>query len=108
MNKKLIISFALTTLLALPVLVFAAPPAGVPILGIGGIANALSSIENFVFAIFLALAVIMFIVAGYYFLISDVTKGRSAVIYGTIGVGVAILSYSIVFIVTSLLQGNGN
>lgn len=103
MNKKLIGSFALATLLMLPVLVLAAPP--VPVLGLGGVAVALDTIVNFIFGLFLSIAVIFFIIAGYYFLTGDVSKGRTSVIYGAIGVGVAILSYSIFNIVLSLLTG---
>jgi hypothetical protein len=62
-----------------------------------------------VWPIFAGLAIIMFIYAGIMFLTSSgdpgkLTKARDAVIWGAVGIVVALLSYGIIGFVNSLLK----
>ena len=98
MNKKLIASSA-TILLALPAVLLAFDPIAKPVV-IGSFYGIFDAIFNVLWPTFLAYSVIMFVVAGIQFLSAQgepagVARARQSVIYGTIGVGVALLSSSI-------------
>ena len=105
MNKKLIALSNVAALLALPVvgLAFNAGPVpnAVDTLTVELLIDVIFSI---IWPITVAFAIIMFIVAAYLFFTAqgDATKlqnARSAVIYGVVGVVVALIAFSIPFIV---------
>lgn len=112
MDKKLLNPFVIATLLMLPMVGLALnfpdfnPGIQNPnLFNPGGIVD---KIFNFIWMAFAAFAVIMFIWAGILFLNArgDPTKFaevRTAVIYGSIGVVVALLSISIPIIINSVL-----
>lgn len=105
MNKKLVIVSSLSAVL-LPVAAFAVPILPLPGLGnvtIGGIIDAIFAI---LWPVFAAYAVVMFILAGVQFLQArggDISDARNSVIWGSVGVGVALLAFTIPFIVKGLL-----
>lgn len=112
MSKKLTISSVATVLLVLPIIVFAIISPGLnpgiqtpyPF-WLGGL---IDKVFNFIWMAFAAFAVIMFIWAGFLLLNAqgDPTKFaevRKAVIYGAIGVVVALLSVSIPWIINVVL-----
>jgi len=110
MNKKIVSSAALA-LLALPIAVFAfnpgPPPNTVPGLTINTVIDAIFSI---LWPVAVAFFIIMFVYAGFLFATAQgepegVAKARRAVIWGAVGVVVALLAWSIVFIVRNLLPG---
>ncbi len=97
MNKKLITLSSVAVLLTFPLAAFAFP--GV----IGNPNNIITSILNIIWPLFIGFAIIMFIVAGFYFLVNDPGKGRSALLWGIIGVAVGILAFSLPLIIGRLL-----
>ena len=110
MNKKLIAATALTMLLASPAMILAFDDGGlpnqVPGLDIGTLIDVLFGI---VWPVVVAFAIIAFIVAAFLFMTAqgDATKiaqGRSAVIWGVVGVVVALLAFSIPAIVRQTLN----
>ena len=69
----------------------------------------LDDILNAVWMVFTAIAVIMFVVAGINFLTANgapekLNTARSALIWGTAGVAVAIIAYSIIAIVSGIIK----
>jgi len=106
MTKTKLTLIALS-ILALPVLAFAQPN-----VEIGSLQQMITYIQNAMWIIFMGIAVIMFVVAGILFLTAGgqpekVASARSAFIWGIAGVVVGILAYSIVAIVSSVMQGGG-
>jgi hypothetical protein len=72
------------------------------------ITGILTDILNNLWIIFTAIAVIMFVIAGILFLTASgapekLTQARSALIWGVVGIVVAIIAYSIIAIISSLL-----
>mgnify|MGYP001575337605 CR=1 FL=1 len=111
MNKKLIISSALIASLALPFSVFAfnpgPPPNIVPGLTVGQLIDAIFSI---LWPAAVAFFIIMFVIAGFKFATAGgepeaVKTARTSVIYGMVGVIVALIAWSIVFILRNMLPG---
>lgn len=107
--RKNIFIIVLVTLL-LPVATIGAgldfdnPPAG----GIVSLIDVFDSILDIVWMAFFFIAVIMFIVAGSIFLLAqgdptEIARARRFAIWGTVGIAVAILGFSIVNIVYGLL-----
>ena|SRR3989344_6850008 len=111
MNKKIAFTSAMSALMALPAVILAFDPGVVP--------NTVTSINilgliDLVFSILwpitVAFFIIMFIFAAYLFATAQgdaekVRQARSAVIWGIVGVFVALIAFSIVFIVRNLLPG---
>lgn len=97
MNKKILFIYSSSVLLALPTIIFAlTAPVANPL----AIENFLFAILNLLWLVFATLAIIAFIIAGITFLSANgdpgkVRQGRDAVIWGVVGVGVALLSVSI-------------
>jgi len=99
MNKKLIVC-AISTALLLPTVAFAFE--GQP--GTTNIDSAIRNILNFVWVIFIAFAVLSFIIAGVMFLSAQgdpekIKEAKKAVLWGVVGVIVAIIAFSIVGII---------
>ena len=109
MNKKLIASSALTVLLTLPAVILAFNPGNLP--------NAVSNIEindlvdilfSILWPIAIAFFIVMFILAAFKFFTAqgkpdDIASARNFVIWGIVGVIVALLAFSIPFIVRNTL-----
>ena len=86
----------------------AATPAG-PYQGEVDILKVLNTIINWVFAIFLAIAVLFIILAAFQFLTAGgnsekVSEARDKLLYAAIGIAVAMLSKAIVPIVAGILN----
>ena len=109
MNKKVIALSILIVLLVLPAVGlagFTAPPfpssqAFVPTVIIG-------NIFNFIWPIIAAFIVIEFMIAGFKFFTAQgnetkLNEARHALIWATVGVGVILLAWSIIFIVAAAL-----
>lgn len=108
MNKKLVIVSSLSAIL-LPVVAFAAdvPILPLPTLGTITIYGIINTIFAILWPVFAAYAVVMFILAGVQFLQArggDISEARNSVIWGTVGVGVALLAFTIPFMVKNLLN----
>jgi len=110
--KKFKLTLASLGALFLPVVAFAqmepiAP--GGPGASIGSLQQIIHALENAAGLIFGAIAVIMFIIAGVYFLTAGgepekVQKARSAFMWGIAGVVVGILAFSIIAVVGSVIR----
>ena len=92
--------------MTLPVLAFAQPA-----VQIGSIYALVTQIERLMWIVFGGIAVIMFVVAGIQFLTAGgqpekIQAARSSLIWGIAGVVVAIVAYSIIAIVSSVLGGS--
>jgi len=103
MNKKIILSLVLVSLVTLPFIAGAQPSAK-----IGSLDQLVSTLESALWTIFGAIAVVMFVVAGMLFLTASgdpekIKSARNAAIWGVAGVVVGIMAYSIVEIVSSML-----
>lgn len=109
MNKKLIIASSLTLALA-PAFTLAATSNILPMPGVGptDIYAIINTIFGIVWPLFAAFAVLMFIYAGFQFLNArgeDTSTARMAVVWGSVGVGVAVLAFSIPFIIRNVVLG---
>lgn len=72
------------------------------------IALLIGKVLDLLWIVFIALSIIMFIVAGFQFLAAQgepdgVTKAKKSVLWGAIGVAVAVAAFSIPFIIRSRL-----
>src|SRR3989344_3952721 len=102
MNKKIITLLSFSVLMLLPGFAFAIPSA------VGNLVDIMQRILGFIWPIFIGFAIIMFIVAGFLFLIargdsSKLKLARDSVIYGVVGVIVGILAFSIPLIIGNTL-----
>ncbi len=102
--KKIL--FALASLF-LPVAASAATMPGEPST-IASISSLYTKIATAMWEIFAALALIMFVIAGITFLTASgdpgkITKAKDAFIWGCVGVAAAVLAYSVVAVVKSIL-----
>ena len=76
---------------------------------VGSLQQLIKALENAAGLVFGAIAVIMFIIAGIYFLTAGgepekVQKARSAFLWGIAGVVVGILAFSIIAVVGSVIR----
>jgi hypothetical protein len=76
---------------------------------VGSLQQLINALENAAGLVFGAIAVIMFIIAGIYFLTAGgepekVQKARSAFLWGIAGVVVGILAFSIIAVVGSVIR----
>jgi len=112
MSKKLNILFSSAILLALPIIGLAAfNPGGTPNTVTLSVTQIVNVILDFIWPLFAGFAVIMFIVAGFLFLTAQgdpekVNQARQATLWGTIGVVVGLIAFSIPFIIRVTL-GSG-
>ncbi len=103
MNKKLIVLLSSAVLLAFPVISLAVQL--IPLPGIiGNPNNIFDALFSILWPFFAGFAVIMFIVAGFEFLTAQgapdkVALARQALIWGTVGVAVGVLAFSIPFVI---------
>jgi hypothetical protein len=110
MNKKILILF-LIGILILPVSTIYAQwePPSMPTGEITELSGLLAAVVNVVWMIFAALGVIMIVIAGILFLTANgdpakLTTARSAFIWGSIGIVVGIVAFSITAIIAGQLQ----
>lgn len=112
MNKKLIASSAITLLLSVPAVMLAFNPGNIPnaspTLDINTLVDVLFSI---LWPVAVAFFIVMFILAAFKFATaqgdpSAIAAARSFVIWGIVGVIIALLAFSIPFIVRNTL-GSG-
>jgi len=109
--KKLATLFSLTTLLILPTIALAGltqPPQ--PGQGVAIDPCAIFNLTlNFIWPIFIGIAVLIFIYAGFLFLTAagepgKVSTARHALIWAIVGLAVALLAYSMVVIITNFIN----
>lgn len=110
MDKKIIVPLILS-LSIVPALVFAFSPGGEPNSLNGTIRGELLKIVDIIFNILwpiaMAFFIIMFVVAGFMFFGNDPgrrVQARQAVLWGVVGVAVAVLAFSIPFIIKTQLR----
>jgi len=110
MNKKVLLSLVLLTLVTFPVFAFAQPGSvGGDTPGtIGSIDGIIDSLGEILWTVFGAIALIMFVIAGIMFLTAQgdpekVKSARNAFLWGVVGIVVAIIAYSIVTIVENAI-----
>ena len=110
--KKILPLLVLSTLLLVPVLVLGqeAPPKSIPVGPQTGaeLLNLINGVANWIFSVLLVLAAIMLVWGGFEFVTSGgspegVTAARNKIIYGLIGVAVALLSRGLVSVLRSIL-----
>ena len=109
MNKKLLTSSAVTVLLALPSVILAFTPGNVPnqVPGLS-INDLVDVLFNIMWPVAVAFFIIMFLLAAFQFVGSQgdpakVQTARQFVIWGVVGVVVALIAFSIPFIVRNTL-----
>jgi hypothetical protein len=101
--KKITLSSIISSAIVLPVVAFAQPA-----VNIGSMQQLVTKIESFMWIVFGGLAVIMFVVSGILFLVAQgdpekVQTARASFIWGIVGVVVAIVAYSIIAIISSVV-----
>jgi len=106
--KKILSVLCLLFLVAPTLSLAVAPPSGPPPGDNVDILEVLNQIINWVFAIFLGIAVLFIILAAFQFLTaggdsSKVSAARDKLLYAAIGIAVAFLSRAIVPIVSGIL-----
>lgn len=109
MNKKIIVSSVVTVLLSLPAVILAFTPGGIPNAAPGLDINALVDILfSILWPIAVAFFIVMFVIAAFQFFTAQgdpekVKSARNFVIWGIVGVVVALLAWSIPFIIRNTL-----
>lgn len=116
MNKKIVSGLAVIAIMALPIIALAQAPGSTtlnfakgPGYEVSSINDLVGAIEGIMWIVFGTLAVIMFVVAGILFLTAQgapekVSAARAAFIWGVAGIVVAIIAYSIIQIVSSMIH----
>jgi len=108
MNKKLAVALSSATLLVLPLVTLADLSAGdtsTPgIISNPSLIGIINDVLNFIWPLFIGLAILMFLVAGFLFLTSmgdpdKVSTARQAVLWGVVGVVVGLIAFSIPFVI---------
>lgn len=113
MNKKLVTLAVSVALSALPLFAFAVPVISQPNIVPGAtVWTLLDSIMALIWPIMAATAIIMFVIAAFLFLTSNgdptkVASARASVIWGAVGLAVAIVSFTIPYIVRNLFVPSG-
>jgi heme/copper-type cytochrome/quinol oxidase subunit 2 len=109
MNKKLISASVLTALLSAPAMILAFNPGGVPNAAPGLTINTMVDIIfGILWPVAVAFFIIMFVIAAFHFFTAggDETKlqqARMEIVWGVAGVIIALLAFSIPFIVRNTL-----
>jgi len=109
MNKKLITFLNVVVVLALPVVALAFNPGAIPNAVPGLTVNQLVDVVfSIVWPVVVAFSIIMFILAGFLFMTAQgdpekIGQARQSVIWGTVGIAVALIAFSIPFIVRNTI-----
>ncbi|MEK7664187.1 MAG: hypothetical protein AAB340_01985 [Patescibacteria group bacterium] len=112
MNKKLIASSVLTVLLSMPAVILAFNPGPIPSPAPGlNIGDLVDIVFGILWPVAVAFFIVMFVIAAFKFFTAQgdpeqIKVARSFVIWGVVGVVVALLAWSIPFIVRNTL-GSG-
>ncbi len=110
MNKKIIAAGATALLLAMPLAAMAFTPGNVPNQVPGITINGLIDIMfGILWPVFIAFAIVMFLLAGIQFFTAQgdadkVNSARNFVLWGVVGMVVALLAFSLPFIVRNTLD----
>ncbi len=110
MNKKIVAIATTAMLLAMPLVSLAFTPGNIPnqVPGLS-VNNLIDIIFSIIWPVVVAFAIIMFILAAFMFFSAQgdpekVTNARNAVLWGVVGMVVALLAFSIPFIVRNTLN----
>lgn len=108
MNKKLVIVSASALALLMPFVSMAIPAPTTPGGGGFNLLLLVNRILDLLWILFIAFAVIMFVVAGFMFLTARgepeaVKDARNFVIYGIVGVAVGVIAFSLPFLIQGQL-----
>ena len=108
-SKKIILSIAGVVML-LPMLALAFNSGSQPSGTLGSIDSIITNILNIIWPAFIGLSVIMIIISGFLFITSGgdpekVGKARTAMLWAVVGIVVAIVAYSVPFIVKTAIGG---
>ncbi len=112
MNKKLIAISATAVLLAMPLVSLAFTPGNIPnAVPSLNISTLIDVIFSIIWPVVVAFAIIMFILAAFMFFNAQgdpekVASARNAVLWGVVGMVVALLAFSIPFIVRNTIGNN--
>ena len=112
MNKKLFTIGSLILLMVAPIMARATlSEPNTPNQVTGGVIDIVNTILDFIWPVFIGFAVIMFVVAGFFFLTANGEPGklstaRTSVIWGIVGVAVGVIAFSIPYIIQKELVGN--
>jgi hypothetical protein len=110
MTKKLFyLLFA--PLFLLPSVALAVAIPGIPA-QIGDINILINAVLNLIWPLFIAFAVIMFIIAGFMFLRAqgepnDIKQARNFLIWGVVGVAVGVMAFTIPYFIQGTITGGG-
>ena len=109
MNKKIVALTSLVTSVLLPLSAFAYTSPPPPGSFTGGVDAIIGAIFDIFWPIVAAFVIVMFTIAGFKFLTaqgdpSRIKEGRDAVIWGVAGVGVILIAWSIISIVSTALN----
>ena len=101
--KKIVVSLILLSILAVPALAFAQPN-----VTINSLEQLVSAVKRPIWVVFGLIALIAFVIAGVLFLSAagnpeKIAQGRTAFLWGIVGVVVGIVAYSIVTIIENAL-----
>lgn len=109
MNKKIIIFLTSAIFLAVPAVILALDPVPFPAdVGNTDIWLIADKVLGFIWPLFIVVATLMFLVAGFMFVTANgdpakIATGKKAVVGAAIGIVVAILAFSAVDIITELI-----
>lgn len=120
MAKKLFVLLAVSTILMAPIIALSAPlnvgtaPAVTGnAISICFFANIIGKILDILWILFVAFAIIMFIVAGFLFLKAqgepaEIATARKALLWGVIGVVVAVMAFTLPYFIKNIVIGGNN
>ena len=109
MNKKIVAFWSLIGLLALPAIALAAFPNAPGLPGsVPDLWTVIIRVLSFLWPIFIGASIIAYIIAGFILVTangdpSKIKEARSALIWGTAGIVVAMLSFSIPWVIANQL-----
>ena len=109
MNKKIATLLSSGALLALPLITLAdITPGPAPNTQNLDVTQIINIVLNFIWPIFIGFAVLMFLIAGFQFLVAQgdpgkISSARTSILWGIIGVVVGVIAFSLPFIIRSTL-----
>ncbi len=111
--KKFLLSLAAISVLSLPLIGLAASATVSPVMitTTDQLTNLINNIGTWIFGIVIAIAIIFFVLAGFYFITAQgdpakVGKAREMITYAIVGVVVAILAKGIPLLLANILKSN--
>ena len=110
MNKKIIASVSLLVLAAMPMIASAdIPNPTIPEQQGGNVIDIINTILNFIWPVFIGVAVIFFLVAAFIFVTANGDPGkvgaaRQSLLWGVIGIVVGVIAFSLPFLIQNTIQ----